>query len=599
MASGYPGALDTFATTRAGSALVGPDVLDHADAINKIEAELGINPSSTYATVTARLAAIEAAGGGGGSSLYFDVTSATYGATGDGSTNDTTAIQAAINAANAAGGGVVYFPAGTYICNVLTLYANITLAGDGDGSILKQPTGVADGNHLLNANAGTGGTADPAANMKGIVIRDLVLQGRADTDTFTEQVHLINMNAVSDVLIFNVKFVNFRGDGIYLGSGNTGTIERHNENVTIIGCTFDGTTSLRNNRNGISIIDGTNVRILFNHFQSHTTYNMPGAIDLEPNPSTAAFARIRGVIIAHNTFFNIGGMAGVVSFYGQYGQSTMTYGVTNIQIVNNTFKDCDNLLQVWIYNPEQAAQTTEDHGVLIQGNDFSLGGKISTATITVASPGVITTAINHDLQVNDQVYLGTTGALPTGLAADTRYYVVATPSATTLRVSATRGGTAINTSGTQSGTHTLYRQRHTQGVELDGARGVRMLGNRMRNFSTIAVAIGYTYKSYDVRLSGNSFYDNGSVNGRLIYLFRAQYAYFVDNTIDNSIYIEVFRFDNDAGNGATDHIYATHNHIIGSGLVFSTKAAGHVTTAATNIAHVNDGPAITADWTAG
>lgn len=522
-----------------------------------------------------------------------------FGATGDGSTNDSTAIQACIDAANSAGGGVVFFPPGTYICNDLNLYSNIMIVGRGDASILKQPTSVTDGVHLLNVNKGTGGSADPSANITNVVIRDIQLIGRADTDTFTEQVHLCNFNAVSDALFFNIRFVNFRGDGIYLGSGNTGTIERHNENITIASCTFDGTTSLRNNRNAISVIDGTDVRIVHNHFKNHTTYNMPGAIDLEPNPATAAFARIRNVIIANNTFFNIGGMAGVVSYYGQYASSTMTYPVTNIQIVNNTFRDCDNSLQIWCYNPEQASQTLDDHGVLISGNDFSVGGKISTATITIASPGVITTSINHNLQVNDQIYLSTTGALPTGLTADTRYYVVATPNATTLRISTTRGGTAINTSGTQSGTHTLWHQRQSQGIELDGVRGARITENRIRNFSTIPIAIGYTYRSYDVRFSGNSFYDNGSINGRLVYLFRAQYAYFVDNTIDNNIYIEVFRFDNDAGNGATDHIYATHNHIIGAGLVFSTKAAGHVTTASTNIAHVNDGPAITSDWTAG
>ena len=38
-----------------------------------------------------------------------------FGALGDGSTDDTTAIQNAINACNAAGGGVVYFPDGVYI----------------------------------------------------------------------------------------------------------------------------------------------------------------------------------------------------------------------------------------------------------------------------------------------------------------------------------------------------------------------------------------------------------------------------------------------------------------------------------------------------
>ncbi len=44
---------------------------------------------------------------------WFDVTD--YGATGDGSTDDTAAIQDTIDAAEAAGGGVVFFPAGVYI----------------------------------------------------------------------------------------------------------------------------------------------------------------------------------------------------------------------------------------------------------------------------------------------------------------------------------------------------------------------------------------------------------------------------------------------------------------------------------------------------
>ena len=53
-------------------------------------------------------------GGGGGATLpWFDVTD--YGATGDGTTDDTDAVQDAIDAAYAAGGGVVFFPAGVYV----------------------------------------------------------------------------------------------------------------------------------------------------------------------------------------------------------------------------------------------------------------------------------------------------------------------------------------------------------------------------------------------------------------------------------------------------------------------------------------------------
>lgn len=60
----------------------------------------------------------------------FNVKDATYGAVGNGSTNDTTAVQSAINAASAAGGGIVYFPPGTYPGN-WTVPVNVNLVGSG------------------------------------------------------------------------------------------------------------------------------------------------------------------------------------------------------------------------------------------------------------------------------------------------------------------------------------------------------------------------------------------------------------------------------------------------------------------------------------
>lgn len=76
----------------------------------------------------------------------------------------------------------------------------------------------------------------------------------------------------------------------------------------------------------------------------------------------------------------------------------------------------------------------------------------STVTITIASPGVITWN-SHPLQNGDPVRLQTTGALPTGLTANTTYYVVSA-AANTFQLASTRAGSAINTSGSQSGTHT-------------------------------------------------------------------------------------------------------------------------------------------------
>ncbi|KAB2352641.1 glycosyl hydrolase family 28 protein [Actinomadura rudentiformis] len=63
-----------------------------------------------------------------------------YGATGNGSTNDTGAINRAIDAASAAGGGVVRFPAGTYrSANSIHMKSNITIQLDSGSTILGSP----------------------------------------------------------------------------------------------------------------------------------------------------------------------------------------------------------------------------------------------------------------------------------------------------------------------------------------------------------------------------------------------------------------------------------------------------------------------------
>jgi len=73
-------------------------------------------------TIQAALASI--------SGMFYNVKDPTYGAVGDGGTDDATAIQAAINAANSAGGGVVYFPQGTYLIQTaLTCHDGVSMWG--------------------------------------------------------------------------------------------------------------------------------------------------------------------------------------------------------------------------------------------------------------------------------------------------------------------------------------------------------------------------------------------------------------------------------------------------------------------------------------
>lgn len=85
-------------------------------------------------------------------------------------------------------------------------------------------------------------------------------------------------------------------------------------------------------------------------------------------------------------------------------------------------------------------------------------------TVTIATPGVFT-ATAHGLVAGDTVILETDGALPTGLTADTQYYVIAGGlTADTFELSLTAGGSAINTSVSQSGNHCFLKTNGEPGI---------------------------------------------------------------------------------------------------------------------------------------
>lgn len=78
----------------------------------------------------------------------------------------------------------------------------------------------------------------------------------------------------------------------------------------------------------------------------------------------------------------------------------------------------------------------------------------TTVTMTIASPAVLSWTA-HGLPIGGAFQLTTTGALPTGVSANTTYFVIAAGyGANSFQFSATSGGTAIITTGSQSGTHT-------------------------------------------------------------------------------------------------------------------------------------------------
>ena len=101
------------------------------------------------------------------------------------------------------------------------------------------------------------------------------------------------------------------------------------------------------------------------------------------------------------------------------------------------------------------------------------GVSSNTMTVTIASPAVVT--MPAFLTNGDAVWFETTGALPTGLAPGTVYYVI-NVSGLTCNLATTPGGSAITTTGTQSGVHRLS-VRGIPMTSLANANGTPIIQN--------------------------------------------------------------------------------------------------------------------------
>jgi len=130
-----------------------------------------------------------------------------YGAVGDGTTNDTTAVQAAINAANTAGGGEVFFPNGTYnVRTALTLYSKVALRG------------VRGRSTLLIGGTQTSGIAVVSRISPSII--DLIVDGNAST-TINQ---LVFVSGGSGLTVARCRFTNVataNAYGILLSTATT------------------------------------------------------------------------------------------------------------------------------------------------------------------------------------------------------------------------------------------------------------------------------------------------------------------------------------------------------------------------------------------
>jgi len=129
---------------------------------------------------------------------------------------------------------------------------------------------------------------------------------------------------------------------------------------------------------------------------------------------------------------------------GTWGVGTTTYSSMRLWNQMNYGEDL-------VYGPRggglyywDATNGVSTRGVLLN----SLGG---TATITIASPAVVTSTVLYT--EGAAIKFSTTGALPTGITAGTTYYVYNANGLTFQLLTA--AGAIVNTSGSQSGTQSI------------------------------------------------------------------------------------------------------------------------------------------------
>lgn len=128
----------------------------------------------------------------------------TFGAVGNGTADDTTAVQNTINAVNLAGGGTVYFPHGVYkISTALTIYTGVNIVGESqENTFISQVT--------TNQNGITG------VDVASIFMQNILIQGPGSGTGIGIQMTWSSNGNVPYLNFSNMWVRRFGGDGIYL-----------------------------------------------------------------------------------------------------------------------------------------------------------------------------------------------------------------------------------------------------------------------------------------------------------------------------------------------------------------------------------------------
>jgi len=310
-----------------------------------------LQPSDTSWTGRWKLMPYGTASGTGD---FFNVKS--FGATGDGTTDDSAAISAAIDAANGVGGGTVYFPYGTY-----RLLSTITSLNDrgvrllgvyGDGLM---STGV--GAVLVNDTGGS------ALNVNNAVVRgqSTVIERLAIVDGSTGGTYSIQLTGTYQVLVTNCAFetplllTSTRDttiDRCYF-TGTAGGYVQFSSAVidtTIGDCNFDGSggsssviASADAEITGLRIVNNQAVSLSGTFLGLTQTTKKVTNLHVEGNHITSVTGETvsasKALIDLAGSFSDAFDGASIENNYFNWDAATYTWGIKGAYVNNSTFSN--------------------------------------------------------------------------------------------------------------------------------------------------------------------------------------------------------------------------------------------------------------------
>jgi len=241
-----------------------------------------------------------------------------FGAVGDGTTDDTTAVQAAVNS----GANSVFFPDGTYLINAVALPSNIHLFGDATikGKLgTSVPGGDLFSKKLFTASSKSNLIFD-GLNFDGGIVGDIASTEFAATDPDSLE-SLLELTSCTDIIIKGCDFNNFSGQGTATGTRNQKAKKGvvyivAATNLQIYECKLGNNIFIE----GFIILDSSDIVVRNNYsFQDDDNRRIS-------TPVAITGASTQNVLIADNIFI------------GHGGSGVNLWGSNSFKIMNNTFK---------------------------------------------------------------------------------------------------------------------------------------------------------------------------------------------------------------------------------------------------------------------